>query len=192
MDTSSTAAEKKTPGKISKTVLDWAEELVLAVVIIAVIFTFVFRIITVTGTSMVPNFNDGDRVLVTGNVIEAKQGDVVVIANVLDEPIIKRVIAVEGQTVDFDYQSKSVLIDGQPVDETMFGLQNGITDLPYTSFELLEFPQTVPDGCVFVLGDNRAVSEDSRYKVVGMIDQRDILGKAIFHLYPFNRIGPTK
>lgn len=176
------AKKKKTAPEI---VLEWAEELVIAVVIIALAFTFLFRVITVTGTSMVPNYNDGDRVLVTGLSFGLQQGDVVVITNVLEEPIIKRVIATEGQTVDFDYDMKSVVVDGKPVDETKFGLQNGITDLPFTSFELLEFPQTVPEGCIFVLGDNRAVSEDSRYQIVGMIDRRNVLGKALFHLFPF-------
>lgn len=171
---------------VAKTVLEWAEELVIAVVIIAVAFTFFFRVITVTGTSMVPNYNDGDRVLVMGS-FGVKQGDVVVITNVLEEPIIKRVIAIEGQVVDFDFDNKSVLVDGEVVDETKFGLENGITDLPYTSFELLEFPQRVPDGCVFVLGDNRSVSEDSRYRIVGMVDKRNILGKAVFRLFPFGK-----
>lgn len=191
MDTNAASENKKTES-LSKTVLEWAEELVIAVVIIAIAFTFLFRVITVTGTSMVPNYNDGDRVLVMGGALGVKQGDVVVITNVLDEPIIKRVIATEGQTVDFDYENKSVLVDGQTVDETKFGLENGITDLPYTSFELLEFPQTVPKGCVFVLGDNRAVSEDSRYKAVGMIDTRNILGKAIFHVFPIGKLGHAK
>ena len=82
-----------------------------------------------------------------------------------------------------------LLQDGQPVDETQFGLENGITDLPYSSFEVLEFPQTVPEGCVFVLGDNRSVSEDSRYQRVGMIDTRNILGKALVRIFPLDRIG---
>ena len=80
-------------------------------------------------------------------------------------------------------------VDGEAVDETAFGLSNHITDLPYASFEVLEFPQTVPEGCVFVLGDNRSVSEDSRYQRVGMIDRRNILGKAVLRLFPLNRIG---
>ena len=141
---------------------------------------------------MVPSFQDGDRVLVVHDWNGVEQGDVVVAVNVLDEPIIKRVIATEGQTVDFDYEAGAVLVDGQPVDETQFGLENGITEEPYSSFELLEFPQTVPEGCVFVLGDNRAVSEDSRYLDVGMIDTRNILGKAVFHLLPLKSLGPVK
>ena len=174
--------KKKTGREI---VLEWMEELVIAVVIVAIAFTFFFRIITVTGTSMVPNYNDGDRVLVTSLSLGLEQGDVVVIANVLEEPIIKRVIAMEGQTVDFDYEQKCVLVDGVQVDETKFGLRNGITDLPFSSFELLKFPQTVPEGCIFVLGDNREVSEDSRYQIVGMIDRRNVLGKAVCHIFPW-------
>lgn len=178
------AKPKRAHRPVSAVVLEWLEELVIAVVIIAVVFTFFCRVITVTGTSMVPNYNDGDRVLVTsfGGI---SQGDVVVITNVLDEPIIKRVIATEGQLVDFDYETGTVYVDHKAVDETEFGLQNGITKEPYTSFELLTFPQTVPEGCLFVLGDNRAVSEDSRYKVVGMVDERNVLGKAMLHLFPF-------
>lgn len=183
---------KGKPSKTLRTILEWTEELIIALVLIAVVFTFVCRVVTVSGTSMVPNFNNGDRVLVVNDFTGVKQGDVVVIVNVLDEPIIKRVIATAGQTVDFDYETKSVLVDGQTVDETQFGLENGITDKPFSSFELLEFPQTVPEGCVFVLGDNRAVSEDSRYQDVGMIDQRNILGKAVFHLFPFQELGPIK
>lgn len=188
------AASENSPNKFKITaslLLDWVEELVIALSLIAVVFTFCFRVITVSGTSMVPNFEDGDRILVVNSLSAPKQGDVVVIVNVLEEPIIKRVIATEGQTVDFDYTARRVLVDGQPVDETAFGLENGITEYPYTSFELVDFPQTVPKGCIFVLGDNRAVSEDSRYKIIGMIDRRDVLGKAVFHVFPLHRLGPA-
>ena len=162
-------------GKAVRTILEWTEEIVLAVVLIAVVFTFVCRVVTVTGTSMVPSFHEGDRVLVVNDFNGVEQGDVVVIVNVLEEPIIKRVIATEGQTVDFDYEAGVVYVDGQPVDETQFGLENGITSEPFSSFELLEFPQTVPEGCVFVLGDNRAVSEDSQAAIlVGVSTNRTI------------------
>ena len=179
------------PGKGSRIILEWIEELVIAIVLIAVVFTFLFRIITVTGTSMIPNYNDGDRVLVVSNPLQISQGDVVVIINVLEEPIIKRVIATEGQTVDFDRELREVTIDGVPVDETKYGVEPGITEVPDYPGQMLEFPQTVPEGCIFVLGDNRAVSEDSRYKIVGMIDERNILGKAVFNIFPFSKIGPA-
>lgn len=189
MEQSTEVPVKQKPGKIVTTILEWAEEVILAIVLIAVVFTFVGRVVTVTGTSMAPSFHEEDRVLVVNDVGRVKRGDVVVIVNVLQEPIIKRVVATEGETVDFDYESGAVLVNGQAIDETQFGLENGVTGEPFGSFELLEFPQTVPEGCVFVLGDNRAVSEDSRYQDVGMIDERNILGKAVFHLFPFQRLG---
>ena len=179
------------PGSFRQSLLEWVEVIVGSVVFVTILLTFVARIITVDGSSMSPTYENGDRVLATSLAGPADQGDVVILVNVLEEPIIKRVIATEGQTVDFDYEAGVVYVDGQPVDETQFGLENGITSEPFSSFELLEFPQTVPEGCVFVLGDNRAVSEDSRYQDVGMIDERNILGKAVFHLFPFQSLGPV-
>ena len=105
--------------KLVRTLLEWVEELVIAVVLIAVVFTFACRVITVTGTSMVPNFHSGDRVLVVNDFTGVEQGDVVVIVNVLQDPIIKRVIATEGQTVDLDYNAGTVLVDGQVVETTL-------------------------------------------------------------------------
>ena len=176
-------------GKAVRTILEWSEEIVLAVVLIAVVFTFVCRVVTVTGTSMVPSFHEGDRVLVVNDFNGVEQGDVVVIVNVLEEPIINGVIATEGQTVDFDYEAGVVYVDGQPVDETQFGLENGITSEPFSSFELLEFPQTVPEGCVFVLGDKPGCLRGQPLPGRGMIDERNILGKAVFHLFPFPEPG---
>lgn len=173
-------------------VLDWLEEMVAAVVFIAVVFTFVVRVVTVSGTSMQPNYQDQDRVLVTGCLGGPRQGDVVVIVDVLDEPIIKRVIATEGQTVSFDDEAGAVLVDGEPVDDSRFGLENGLTYRPYGSPDQMEFPQTVPPGCVFVLGDNRLISEDSRFQAVGMVDVRHILGRAVFRLFPARSIGPAE
>lgn len=182
-------AQSETPGKITQGVFEWAEELVIAIALVAVIFTFVFRIITVDGSSMEPNFLDSDRVLVSDIMFDLKQGDVIVVTNVLEGPIIKRVIATEGQTVDLDIENKAILIDGIALDDTQFGISNGITTPPYSNLMATDLPQVVPEGCVFVLGDNREVSKDSRYKDVGMIDKRNILGKAVLHIFPFNRFG---
>ena len=119
----------------------------------------------------------------------ADQGDVVILVNVLEEPIIKRVVATEGQTVDFDEDMGELVVDGQPLTGETYHIANGITYVPDRPGEVLEFPQTVPEGCVFVLGDNRSVSEDSRYQRVGMIDTRNILGKALVRIFPLDRIG---
>lgn len=180
------------PSKGIKTLYEWLEEIAVALTLVILVFTFLFRVVTVTGESMLPNFVEGEKLIVTNLGHSVEQGTVVVITNVLNEPIIKRVIATEGQTVDIDYTTGVVYVDGEAIDETAFGLENGITTRPYSTFEPLVFPQTVPEGCVFVLGDNRSVSKDSRYAEVGMVDERHILGEAVFTLYPFSRFGPIE
>ena len=177
------------PAKGVKTLYEWLEEIVIALTLVILVFTFLFRVVTVTGESMLPNFVEGQKLIVTNLSHSVEQGTVVVITNVLNEPIIKRVIATEGQTIDIDYETGVVYVDGEAVDETQFGLENGITTRPYSTLEAMVFPQTVPEGCVFVLGDNRSVSKDSRYTEVGMVDTRHILGEAVFTLYPFDRFG---
>ena len=114
----------------------------------------------------------------------------IILAAVLVWVAILLIRAAACKPVEPDYGPDiAVDVDGEAVDETAFGLSNNITTSPYSSFEPLVFPQTVPEGCVFVLGDNRSVSKDSRYAEVGMIDERHILGEAVFRLYPFNRFG---
>ena len=176
------------PAKGIRILFEWLEEIVIALTIVILILTFVFRVVTVVGGSMDPNYTDGER-LIVANSGKIEQGDVVVLTNVLDEPIIKRVIATEGQTVDIDYATGIVYVDDVALDETQFGLNNGITTSPSSAYEALVFPQTVPKNCVFVLGDNRSVSLDSRYAEVGMVDERHILGEAVFAIYPTDRFG---
>lgn len=178
--------------KFRRSVLEWTETIVMAIVLVAVVFTFIVRIITVDGGSMKPTYHDGDRVLVSGFAGEIEKGDIVIIVNTLEEPIIKRVVATAGQTVDFDPVLGEVTVDGVPLMGEEFGIENGITVVPDLPGQVLEFPQTVPENCVFVLGDNRGNSTDSRYLEVGMIDHRNILGKVIFNVYPFSQAGVIK
>ena len=179
----------KTASKGVRSMYEWLEEIVFALVAVILVFTFLFRVVTVTGKSMLPNFVEGEKVVVTNLGHDIEQGTVVVVTNVLEEPIIKRVIATEGQTVDFDPQQGEVVVDGEVLPGSTFGIEDGITFLPDLSGQVLEFPQTVPEGCVFVLGDNRGNSTDSRFVSVGMVDLRNILGKAVFQLYPFSQAG---
>ena len=175
-----------------RSALEWAETIVVAVVLVAVVFTFLGRVITVDGVSMEPTYHNGDRVLITNLAGSAQQGDIVIVINALEEPIIKRVVATEGQTVDFDPQLGEVVVDGQAIAGSVFGIEDGITYVPELPGQVLEFPQTVPEGCVFVLGDNRGNSTDSRFQSVGMVDRRNILGKVVFNLYPFSKLGLVK
>lgn len=172
---------------------DWVESLMIAVVVVGIIFTFIFRIVTVSGTSMHPNLQNNDRIIVSSWFYKPQPGDVVVLKKTvgLNEPIVKRVIATEGQTVYIDGEKGDVYVDGKKLDETEY-LGDMKTYLPNSADALLEMPEgglTVPAGCIYVLGDNRDVSLDSRYEKVGMVDTRYVLGKAQFTLFPFGRFG---
>lgn len=172
-------------------VYEWAESLVFAIVVVVLLFSFIFRVVTVNGESMLPNYHQDDRLIVSAvapGMIE--QGDVVVVVDVLDDPIIKRVVATQGQSVDI--YDGSVYVDGVRFDDEGYNVEKGITTTGLTSLSTLEFPQVVPEGCVFVLGDNRQFSRDSRYTDVGMVDERKILGKALLNIYPFDKFGLSK
>lgn len=178
------------PSAFTVNCFEWVDSLVMALVAVVILFTFLFRVVTVAGTSMLPNLYGGDRIVLSSYFYQPKQGDVVVLKRTigLTKPIVKRVIALPGQTVDIDYISGNVFVDGKEIDESAY-IQSGITHEPMTSETLLQFPQTVPAGHIFVLGDNREVSEDSRFEAVGMVDERYILGRAEMILFPLPRFG---
>ena len=141
-----------------------------------------FRIVVVSGSSMYDTLWSGDYLLVLSRAVcgELEYGDVIVASKDSfndGEPIIKRVIATEGQTVDIDFEAGVVYVDGVALDE------------PYTYTatnveEGMEFPLTVEEGCVFAMGDNRNRSRDSRAPEIGQIDQREILGQAVYLFFP--------
>ncbi|BAK99123.1 signal peptidase I [Oscillibacter valericigenes Sjm18-20] len=171
-------AEASTAGQ---SLYEWVRALVSSVLAVVLIFTFVVRLIGVDGHSMVPTLQDGDRLAVTVGVLAGKYraGDIVVLRkqSFLEEPIVKRVIAVEGQTVDIDFTNGSVEVDGKVLNEPY------INELTFRS-DGTEFPLTVPEGSVFVMGDNRNHSNDSRDIRLGTVDTGYIIGKAVFLLYP--------
>lgn len=166
---------------------EWIESLIPALIIIIIFFTFLFRVITVNGPSMIPNLQNGYKILVSCTDNRPTRGDIVVIdakGVKLNEIIVKRIIATEGQTVNIDFQTGTVYVNGAAIDESAY-IKPGITKNQYD----IAFPQTVPAGHVFVLGDNRIVSDDSRSTDVGMIDQRYIIGKVKFIITPFSKFG---
>lgn len=167
---------------------DWAEALIVALISVMVIFLFFFRLnVVVQGKSMEPNYNEGDHIFVNCEDRNYTRGDVVVIdaeGTGLKERIIKRVIATEGQRVRIDSATGYVYVNDQKLDESAY-IQNGITKIEPIQLPM-KFPLTVPKGKVFVLGDHREVSVDSRYKSVGLIDTRYIIGKVPFLLSPFS------
>ena len=176
---------------------EWVQSLVGSVLMVVAIFTFVIRMMGVDGHSMLNTLQHGDRLLVVNSMLyhDYKYGDIVILRKngvFDDDPIVKRVIAVEGQTVDIDFAEGIVYVDGEALEEDY------IREPTYTA-EGTEFPLTVPEGSIFVMGDNRNGSSDSRDYLLGTVDTRYVIGKAAFLIFPgpdyetekrdFKRIG---
>lgn len=176
---------------------EWVQSLVGSVLVVVAIFTFVIRMMGVDGHSMLNTLQHGDRLLVVNSMLyhDYKYGDIVILRKngvFDDDPIVKRVIAVEGQTVDIDFAEGIVYVDGEALEEDY------IREPTYTA-EGTEFPLTVPEGSIFVMGDNRNGSCDSRDYRLGTVDTRYVIGKAAFLIFPgpdyetekrdFKRIG---
>ena len=175
------STEKKEEKNRGRDLYEWVQALVCSVLAVVILFTFVIRLIGVDGHSMVPTLQDGDRLLVLNSLLydDYQYGDIVVLRKdtFLDEPIVKRVIATAGQTVDIDFNTGSVYVDGALLKE------NYINELTYLE-EGTEFPLTVPEGSIFVMGDNRNHSSDSRDSRLGTVDTRYVIGKAVFLAFP--------
>ena len=150
-----------------------------AIVVIMLLFTFVFRFVGVVGPSMQPTLYDGDWLLVTAMKSDFEYGDIVISTqpNAFNEPIVKRVIATGGQTVNIDFSTGSVYVDGELLNEEYIA---GNT----TDSEGFSGSVTVPEGQLFVMGDNREHSTDSRSAAIGLLDERYIVGKAMVKVFP--------
>lgn len=154
---------------------DFVATIAGAIAAVMLILVFLFRVVTVDGQSMVPNLQDGDRLILTDVTTRYKRGEIVVISRTDDAPLVKRVIAVSGDTIDFHNGSVYLndrLLEEPYIDQETYDVSPGPPD----------FPLTVPKGYVFVMGDNRGNSLDSRSYEVGLIDVHKILGKVLIHL----------
>ena len=173
-----------------QSLLLYLHDIIHMLAVVIVIFMLLFRGVVVSGPSMYDTLWDGDYLLVLSNVFYRNPGygDIVIASKQSyndGEPIIKRVIATEGQTVDIDFHSGTVYVDGTALDETYI----------YTGTfrpEGVSFPLVVEEGYIFVMGDNRENSKDSRDPEIGQIDKREILGKAVFLLIPGTAGGDHK
>ena len=166
----------------ARTILEYLHDLVYILAAILVVFTFFVRIVVVSGSSMFDTLADGDYLLLVNSPLCGKleQGDIVVAGMERfknGEPIVKRVIATEGQLVDIDFSAGKVYVDGIELDEDYIYTLTTIA-------EGMQFPLVVEEGCVFLMGDNRNDSMDSRDPVIGQVDTREILGKAVLLLLP--------
>lgn len=180
---------------LKKEFFEWFDIVAVALITVIILFGFVFRVVTISGTSMLNTLKGGEFVVISNLFYEPKQSDIVVVsrntfnsAEDISEgkgPIIKRVIATENQTVDIDFQKGIVYVDG-------VALKEDYISTPTTQKRDVDFPVTVPKGHIFVLGDNREVSLDSRSSSIGnngMIDKRYVLGRAVFRFLPIDRMG---
>ena len=194
------AEPEKKKLNVKQEIVMYLHDMVYMIAVLLVVFLLVFRVIVVSGSSMYDTLIDGDYLLLLSNVFyrEPQQGDIIVVAKESFDngnPIIKRVIATEGQTVDIDFEVGVVYVDGK-------ALQEPYTYTPTNVDEGMKFPLTVEENCVFALGDNRNGSKDSRSPEIGLIDHREILGKALFLFMPgvdrgqsgpdYERIGAVK
>lgn len=164
---------------------DWVESCVCALVLILLAFVFLVRTATVSGSSMVPTLHDRERLLLwQAGYHDPQYEDIVVVdrTGTGEPPVIKRVIGRAGDRIDIDFSAGEVRRNGELLAEPY-------VYEPTYAFQDVEFPVTVPEGTVFVMGDNRNHSLDSRDSSIGMVDLRRIMGRAVLRLYPFEAAG---
>ncbi|MEG0770427.1 MAG: signal peptidase I [Clostridia bacterium] len=167
-------------------VFDWVESIAVSVVIVVLLFTFVFRIVGVVGESMENTLKTNDKLIISNLFYKPNIGDVIVFIPDLEQyenkPFVKRIIALEGQKVDINEQTGEVFVDDKLIQEDYI-------KTPTYNKGTQSYPVIVEKGKVFVMGDNRGNSTDSRYETVGTVDTRAIIGRCLIRVFPFNKIG---
>ena len=165
-------------------VFDILEPIVAALLVITIVFTLFFRIVNVSGRSMMPTLSNGDKIVISATGYEPQRGDIVVLSGAagIKETIVKRIIAVGGDTLDINFMTGQVWVNGEVIDE------------PYIMEQTrnkgdFDRPIRIPEGYVFVMGDNRNHSADSREASVGVLKKEDFVGRAWIRIWPLNSIG---
>lgn len=169
--------------KVTDYMFDLTRTIIFVFAFMSVIFTFIIRDANVVGNSMLDTLHSDDKILMTNFMYKPKCGDIVAInaENQIEKRIIKRVIATEGQTLVVDYSKNAVYVDGIQIDEPY------VSSITRESSNPLQIPYVIPEGYIFVMGDNRIISLDSRDKSIGLVSVNDVIGKAQFIVYPFDR-----
>lgn len=171
--------EQKSSAKLE--LYDWVQCIVAALVVGIFIFIFIARIVSVDGSSMYPTLHDADKMITSNLFYTPKQGDIVVFQtdSYGSEPLVKRVIATGGQTVDIDFNAGIVYVDGEALEEPY-------VNAPTIEREDFQGEVLIPEGYLFVMGDNRNASTDSRSNMVGLVDERCVIGKVLLIIVPGN------
>lgn len=193
-------AQEKKPPKEQKSgwqsaVLMYLHDLVYLLAALILVFLLLFRVVVVSGTSMNSTLLDGDYLLLLSSTFyqDPQYGDIIVASKQSFDngaPIVKRVIATEGQWVDIDFERGIVYVGNSQ--DTMVPLDEPYTLTPTTVKEGTVFPLQVDEGCLFVMGDNRDGSKDSRHPEIGLVDKREVLGKVFFLFVPGTNYGQQK
>lgn len=186
--------EEQQPRRKGSDLFEWLQLLMGCVLVAVVLFNCFARLTRVDGNSMNNTLKDGEMMLIWSLGYQPQQGDIVVLNKtdqVTDQllhskAIVKRVIATGGQTVDIDYSTGTVYVDGEPLDEPYIKEEMYLPANPM----MYNTHWEIPEGSVFVMGDNRNASTDSRHDMVGPIDEDYILGKVVFALWPVEKFGP--
>lgn len=202
MDTENTALSPvpSDKPKLAASIYDWVETFCYAMALMVVLFLLVCRYVTVDGDSMRETLHDSDKLIISGLGYTPETGDIVVVkVPAYQNPIIKRVIATEGQEVEIDFENWTVRVDGVLLEEDYINRDvnyDGVNDDRYvwmaspTGERVLRF--TVEPGKLFVMGDNRNHSTDSRSSTVGQVDERQVLGRVLLRLFPFSAFGTVE
>lgn len=202
MDTENTALSPvpSDKPKLAASIYDWVETFCYAMALMVVLFLLVCRYVTVDGDSMRETLHDSDKLIISGLGYTPETGDIVVVkVPAYQNPIIKRVIATEGQEVEIDFENWTVKVDGVLLEEDYINRDvnyDGVNDDRYvwmaspTGERVLRF--TVEPGKLFVMGDNRNHSTDSRSSTVGQVDERQVLGRVLLRLFPFSAFGTVE
>lgn len=180
-------SDTKAGNAVVKNIFEWIELFAVSVAVVMIVLVCFGRHSPVIGASMNETLQEDDLLIISDLFYEPKQGDVIVFASketTYEKPYVKRIIATENQTVDYDPSTGAVTVDGKLINEP-YATYKGTQRMFYSN--IITYPYKVPEGHVFVMGDNRWNSNDSRS--IGAIDERSIIGRVIFRLFPFDQIG---
>jgi len=187
-------APKVKKKRFAEEIFEWVEIFSSALLTVILLFTFIFRMVTVEGPSMQEPLHARDNLVISHLFYTPKQNDIVVIQlpnTTFTVPIIKRVIATEGQEINFDFENWKVYVDGVELDEPYVNYAFG-QPMHNSSIDYDSLPITVEPGKIFVLGDNRNLSADSRNAQIGQVDINNVVGRVMFRVFPFDKFGVVK